>query len=51
MSDTIVDAFLKRYSKVYDPEANDRALLEKELLKQRKEARKAEATKPACPGA
>lgn len=50
MADEVFQAFLRRYDRVYNEEANDRALLEKELLKQRKEARKAEAAKPACPG-
>lgn len=37
MTDTLA-AFFRRYDKIYNPEANDRALLEKELTVARRAA-------------
>jgi hypothetical protein len=35
-ADNFFNALLKRYNRIYDPEANDRAILEKEELARRR---------------
>lgn len=48
-SDDTFNAFMDKYSRIYNPEANDRALLEMEAAAERRKAANVAEVKPRRP--